>query len=197
MRIAITGGSGSLGRALFGRLAGGGADRIVTFSRDEQKRAALAKDFAWHPGVRVYAGDVRDAARVVDLFRGCDTVVHGAARKVVTAHPDEPEELLKTNILGTQNVIDACRAAGVQRLVVVSSDKAVHAEKVVYIELNDFELYKGTTLYQGHADVSATMFVQFCDQVTGNSTLSCLKAGLTGSPSRAVRRSHCTLSNGS
>lgn len=130
MRIAITGGSGSLGRALITRLAAGGADRIVTFSRDEQKRAALAKEFAWHPGVRVYAGDVRDHDRLVDLFRGCEAVVHGAARKVVTAHPDEAEEMLKTNVEGTRNVIAAARAAGVQRLVVVSSDKAVRAENV-------------------------------------------------------------------
>lgn len=130
MRIAVTGGSGSLGRALITRLAKGGADRIVTFSRDEQKRNALAAEFAWHPGVRVFAGDVRDERRLVDLFHGCEVVIHAAARKVVTAHPDEPEELLKTNILGTQAVIEAARQARVQKLVLVSSDKAVAAENV-------------------------------------------------------------------
>lgn len=125
MRIAITGASGSLGRALTSRLVQDGADRIVLFSRDEQKRLALEREFGWHPGVRAYAGDVRDERRLVDLFGGCEVVVHGAARKVVTAHPDEPEELLKTNILGTLNVIEACRAADVRKLIVVSSDKAV------------------------------------------------------------------------
>lgn len=131
MRIAITGGSGSLGRALIGRLArDGGADRIVTFSRDEQKREALRRDFCWHPGFRVMAGDVRDERRLVDLFHGCEAVVHAAARKVVTAHPDEPEELLKTNVIGTANVIEAARAAGVQKVLLISSDKAVRAENV-------------------------------------------------------------------
>jgi UDP-N-acetylglucosamine 4,6-dehydratase/5-epimerase len=129
MRVAITGASGSLGRALLTRLTHtGGADRIVAFSRDEQKRAALVRDFGWHPGVRVFSGDVRDAERLLDLFHGCEAVVHGAARKVVTAHPDEPEEMLKTNILGSMNVITAARHAGVQKVVVVSSDKAVRAE---------------------------------------------------------------------
>lgn len=130
MRIAITGGTGSLGRALIQRLAQEGADRIVTFSRDEQKRAVLAREFAWHPGVRVLAGDVRDERRLEDIFHGCEVVVHGAARKVVNAHPDEPEELLKTNVLGTANVIEASRRAGVRKVLVVSSDKAVRAENV-------------------------------------------------------------------
>lgn len=131
MRIAITGASGSLGRALLARLTrAGGADRIVAFSRDEQKRAQLSADFGWYQGLRVYAGDVRDYERLVDLFAGCEAVVHGAARKVVTAHPDEPEEMLQTNVLGSLNVIRAARRAGVRKLITVSSDKAVRAENV-------------------------------------------------------------------
>lgn len=127
MRIAITGGSGSLGRALITEFTGF-ADRIVTFSRDEQKRARLAADFAWHPGTRVFGGDIRDRDRLVDIFRGCEVVIHAAARKVVTAHPDEAEEMLKTNVLGTINVVEAAAAAGVSKLLVISSDKAVRAE---------------------------------------------------------------------
>lgn len=130
MRIAISGGSGSLGTALLERLVADGADRLVTFTRDEQKRAALDRRFGWHPGFRVMAGDVRDASRLADLFRGCEVVIHGAARKVVTAHPDEAEEMLKTNVIGTQNVIEAAKAAGVQKVVLISSDKAVRAENV-------------------------------------------------------------------
>lgn len=131
MRIAVTGASGSLGGALLDRLtAVGGADQIVGFSRDEQKRARLEARYRWHPGVRVYAGDIRDADRLADIFHGCEVVVHAAARKVVTAHPDEAEEMLKTNVVGSLNVIGACRRAGVRKLVVVSSDKAVRAENV-------------------------------------------------------------------
>jgi UDP-N-acetylglucosamine 4,6-dehydratase len=128
MKVAITGGTGSLGRAIIARLVTTrAATRIVAFSRDEQKRAQLARDF---PEAKVYAGDVRDLDRLEDIFSGCDTVVHGAARKVVTAHPDEAEEMLKTNVLGSQNVITAARRCGVARVVMVSSDKAVRAENV-------------------------------------------------------------------
>lgn len=130
MRVAITGASGSLGRALMRRMTSSGADRIVAFSRDEQRRAKLIEDFSWHPGVRIFAGDVRDAERLIDMFRGCDTVVHAAARKVVSAHPDEPREMLHTNVLGTVNVIAAARAAGVRKLLFISSDKAVEAHNV-------------------------------------------------------------------
>lgn len=128
MRIAITGGTGSLGSALIRRLAQDGAERIVTFSRDEQRRLALAAQYAWHPGVKIYAGDIRDTARMPDLFRGCEVVIHAAARKVVSGHHDEPREMLLTNVLGTANVLAAAREAGVRKLLVISSDKAVHAE---------------------------------------------------------------------
>lgn len=128
MRIAITGGTGSLGSALVRKLALEGAERIVTFSRDEQKRAALAAEFKWHSGVKVYAGDIRDADRLPDLFHGCEVVVHAAARKVVSGHHDEPREMLETNVLGTRNVIAAARLANVGKTLLISSDKACHAE---------------------------------------------------------------------
>ncbi len=132
MRVALTGASGALGRVLLARLIEDGAERINVFSRDEQKRAALVKDFGWYPGLRdrVYAGDVRDPHRLSEMFAGCEVVVHAAARKVVTAHADEPTELLKTNVYGTQNVIDACLEAGVRKLLFISSDKAVQPENI-------------------------------------------------------------------
>lgn len=130
MRIAVTGGSGALGQALLTQLAHEGADRIVTFSRDEQKRAALNQKFGWHHGIRIMAGDIREPSRLSDMFHGCDVVVHAAARKVVSAHPDEPEEMLRTNIQGTMNVIEAAQRAGVHKVLVISSDKAVRAENV-------------------------------------------------------------------
>lgn len=128
MRVAITGGTGSLGSALIARLAREGADRIVAFSRDEQKRLALQQQYRGHPGVKVYAGDVRDPDRLRDIFHGCEVVIHAAARKVVSGHHDEPRELLHTNVLGTQYVLDAALHAGVGRVLLISSDKAVHAE---------------------------------------------------------------------
>ncbi len=125
MRIALTGGTGSLGTALIERLARGGADRIVTVTRDEHRRAALQAKYEWHPGVKVYAGDVRDTDRMRDVFAGCEVVIHAAARKVVSGHYDEPREMLLTNIQGTANVLAAARYANVGRVLFISSDKAV------------------------------------------------------------------------
>lgn len=130
MRIAITGGTGSLGGALIRRLSQNGAERIVTCSRDEQKRLALQAQYQWHQGVKVYAGDIRDTGRLADIFNGCEVVIHAAARKVVSGHHDEPREMLQTNVVGTQNVIAAAREAQVRKLLFISSDKAVHPQNV-------------------------------------------------------------------
>ncbi len=130
MRIAITGGTGSLGGALIKRLARSGADRIVTMSRDEQRRLNLQRMYEWQPAVKCYAGDVRDEDRLRDVFAGCEVVVHAAARKVVTGHFDEPREMLKTNVEGTANVLAAARHAGCAKVLFISSDKAVEPTNV-------------------------------------------------------------------
>ena len=130
MRVAITGGSGSLGQALLARLAKSGADRIVAFSRDEQKRSALQAKYAWNPAVKVYAGDVRDTDRMRDIFSGCECVIHAAARKVVSGHYDEPREMHLTNLMGTENVLAAARHANVGKVLFISSDKSVGAINV-------------------------------------------------------------------
>lgn len=127
MRIAITGGSGSLGRALIDRLARDGADRIVTITRDEQKAIALEAAYSWHPHVRIFEGNILDRDRLVDAFAGCECIVHAAARKVVSARADEPDAMHKVNVIGTRNVISAARLAGVRKVLFISSDKAVHA----------------------------------------------------------------------
>ena len=130
MRIAITGGTGSLGSSLIAKLAQSGADRIVTITRDEHRRAALQAKYDWQQAVKVYAGDIRDEARLRDVFAGCECVIHAAARKVVSGHYDEPPEMLKTNVIGTVNVLSAARHAGVRKILFISSDKAVHANNV-------------------------------------------------------------------
>ncbi len=124
MRVTITGISGSLGTALLHRLAKSGADRIVGFSRDEQRRAALQAKYDFHPGVKIYAGDIRDADRLGVIFAGCEVVIHAAARKVVSGHYDEPREMHLTNLMGTENVLAAARYANVGKVLFVSSDKS-------------------------------------------------------------------------
>lgn len=105
---------------------------MVAFSRDEHRQAALQQEFGWYNGFRVDAGDVRDLGSLVRIFRGCEVVVHAAARKIVRSHPSEADEMMKTNIIGTQNAIEAARQSGCAKFVFVSSDKAVHAEDQPY-----------------------------------------------------------------
>lgn len=130
MRIAITGGSGALGRALIRRLIDDGAERIVTFTRCQHKRDALTRDFGAYPGIadRIYWHDLSDVHRLERTFARCEVVIHAAAAKVVGAYPDEPEGLQRTNVHGTDHVIQAACRAGVRKVLFISSDKAVQAE---------------------------------------------------------------------
>lgn len=128
MRIAITGATGSLGGALVQALVTDpNVDRIVALSRDEVKSGDLAERFSSSVALRCVLGDVRDRHRLEQVFRGCDTVIHAAALKRITQSVYSPGEIIKTNVVGTMNVIDAAAAAGVSRVLVVSSDKAVEA----------------------------------------------------------------------
>lgn len=125
MRILITGGTGSLGNALVPLLlAGTSADRIIIYSRDEQKQQEMA---ARLPDSRmVYMlGDVRDRERLAMAMHGVDTVIHAAALKIVPRGEFDPSEFVKTNIIGADNVIHAALAAGVSRVLAISTDKAV------------------------------------------------------------------------
>lgn len=126
MRIAVTGGSGALGRALLARLIEDGAERIVTFTRSQHTREAMVREFGHYHGIadRIYWHDLSDVDRLERTFAGCEVVIHAAAAKVVGAHPDEPEGLLQTNVVGTQNVLKAAERAGVRKVMVISSDKA-------------------------------------------------------------------------
>lgn len=127
MRLLITGGTGTLGSALARHYLAKGVERLVLLSRDEYKQAMLAAEFGDRLPVRFFLGDVRDQARLVEAFRGIDAVVHAAALKRVDAVAYDPGESIKTNVLGTINVIQAAVEAGVPRVLIVSSDKAVHA----------------------------------------------------------------------
>ena len=129
MTYLITGGTGSLGSRLVKALAPT-ASRVIVFSRDEVKQGALA-DAVGHPQhVNFFLGDVRDYPRLVDAMHGIHTVVHTAALKRVDQVSYNPSEVLQTNILGTWNVLRAAMAAYVQRVLVISSDKAVHPANV-------------------------------------------------------------------
>jgi UDP-N-acetylglucosamine 4,6-dehydratase len=121
--VLITGGTGSFGRAFARKALADGASRVVVFSRDEAKQAAMRADNP-DPRLRFFIGDVRDEARVVDACRGVDVVVHAAAMKRVESCEADPAEAVATNITGTRNVARACVANHVDRAVFLSTDKA-------------------------------------------------------------------------
>lgn len=125
--VVITGGTGSFGNALARRLLAmsPGPVRVCILSRDELKQAEMRQRFDDDPRLRWFLGDVRDLPRLEMAFYGADVIVHAAALKRVDACETDPFEAVKTNILGTENVIRAALHNEVKRIVVLSTDKAV------------------------------------------------------------------------
>jgi len=126
--VLITGGTGSLGKALTKHILQKYPEvkRLVIFSRDEQKQFQMAQEYpeSLYPQVRFFIGDVRDKSRLVRAMKGIDYVIHAAAMKHVHIAEYNPDECVKTNIHGAQNVIDACLETDVERVVALSTDKA-------------------------------------------------------------------------
>jgi UDP-N-acetylglucosamine 4,6-dehydratase (inverting) len=126
--LLVTGGTGSFGRAFVRTILAKYPKirRLVVFSRDELKQFEMAQVFdpAEHECLRYFIGDVRDADRLRRAMENIDIVVHAAALKQVPAAEYNPFEAIKTNVLGAQNVIEACLDSGVQRVVALSTDKA-------------------------------------------------------------------------
>lgn len=124
MKLLITGGTGFLGQALTRYLLGNSDLDIAIYSRDEYKQWVMESEIPRQDGrVEYILGDVRDADRINWACRGVDYVVHAAALKHVWAGEAHPYEVIRTNISGTQNVVNAANNAGA-RMVLVSSDKA-------------------------------------------------------------------------
>lgn len=125
--ILITGGTGSLGKALTKYiLENHQVKRLVIYSRDEQKQFQMAQEYpkSKFDGIRYFIGDVRDGERLKRAMKGIDIVIHAAAMKHVPIAEYNPMECVKTNILGAENVINACLETDVQRVVALSTDKA-------------------------------------------------------------------------
>lgn len=126
--ILITGGTGSFGGAFVKTLLERYPDiqRLVVYSRDELKQFEMAQVFSdqQYKGLRYFIGDIRDEARLRRALEGIDIVVHAAALKQVPAAEYNPFECIKTNVLGAQNLIEACLDSSVSRVVALSTDKA-------------------------------------------------------------------------
>ena len=154
--VLITGGTGSLGKSLVAHfLNNTNARRVIVFSRDELKQHAMRIDFSDNPRLRWFLGDIRDIERLKRAFHNVDYVIHAAALKQVDTGEYNPMEFIKTNVLGSQNVIDASIDAGVKRVVALSTDKAsspinlygatkLTADKL-FVAANNYSFSYGTT----------------------------------------------------
>ena len=127
-RILITGGTGSFGKAFIAEALQRFPDiqRLVVYSRDELKQWELQQLFPENqfPQLRFFLGDVRDRHRLARALEGIDTVVHAAALKQVPAAEYNPMEFINTNVLGAENIVQACLDTNVNRVVALSTDKA-------------------------------------------------------------------------
>ncbi len=127
--ILVTGGTGSFGNYFVNHVLGQNPQKLIIFSRDELKQYEMAQEFSVSgkkdERLRFWLGDVRDKDRLARAFRGVDYVIHAAALKQVETAEYNPFECVKTNIIGSQNVIDAAIDAGVDKVVALSTDKAV------------------------------------------------------------------------
>jgi UDP-N-acetylglucosamine 4,6-dehydratase/5-epimerase len=123
--LLITGGTGSFGNAVLNRFLQSGIKEIRIFSRDEKKQDDMRKRCASEK-LKFYIGDVRDYAAVLNATRGVDYIYHAAALKQVPSCEFHPMEAVKTNVIGTENLLEAAIANGVKRVVCLSTDKAVY-----------------------------------------------------------------------
>ena len=123
--LLITGGTGSFGNAVLRRFLESDLAEIRILSRDEKKQDDMRKRYS-HPKLKFYIGDVRDYQSVLSAMRGVDFVYHAAALKQVPSCEFHPMEAVKTNILGTENVLEAAISCSVKRVVCLSTDKAVY-----------------------------------------------------------------------
>lgn len=123
--LLITGGTGSFGNAVLRRFLDTSVAEIRVFSRDEKKQDDMRKKYS-HPKLKFYLGDVRDERSVENAMRGVHFCFHAAALKQVPSCEFYPMQAVRTNVMGTENVLTAAREAGVERVICLSTDKAVY-----------------------------------------------------------------------
>ena len=123
--LLITGGTGSFGNAVLSKFLKTDLNEIRIFSRDEKKQDDMRKHYN-SSKLKYYIGDVRDYDSVLNVMRGVDYVFHAAALKQVPSCEFHPLQATKTNVLGTENVLEVATVCGVQRVICLSTDKAVY-----------------------------------------------------------------------
>ena len=123
--VLVTGGTGSFGKAyITNLLSSHNPKKVIIFSRDEMKQFEMRGKFANDPRLRFFIGDIRDKERLLRAFSGVNYIVHAAALKQVDTGEYNPREFILTNVIGSQNVVDAAIDSGVTNVVALSTDKA-------------------------------------------------------------------------
>jgi UDP-N-acetylglucosamine 4,6-dehydratase/5-epimerase len=188
--LLITGGTGSFGNAVLRRFLNSDIGEIRILSRDEKKQDDMRKKYA-SSKLRFYIGDVRDYNSVLNAVRGVDFIFHAAALKQVPSCEFYPMEAVKTNVLGTENVLEAAINCGVSRVICLSTDKAVYPinamgiskalmEKVIIAKSRSS---RGTiiscTRYGNVMGSRGSVIPLFVEQIRADNPLSITDPGMT------------------
>ena len=158
--LLITGGTGSFGNAVLRRFLKTDIGEIRIFSRDEKKQDDMRKLYN-NPKLKFYIGDVRDYNSILDAMRGVDFVFHAAALKQVPSCEFYPIQAVQTNVLGTENVLNAAIASGVKRVVCLSTDKAAYPINAMGMSKALMEkviVAKGRNLERGNTVICCTRY---------------------------------------
>ena len=190
--LLITGGTGSFGNAVLDRFLDTEVTEIRVFSRDEKKQDDMRKRYN-NPKLKFYVGDVRDYTCVLAATRGVDYIYHAAALKQVPSCEFHPMEAVKTNVLGTENVLEAAIQNGVKRVVCLSTDKAVYPinamgiskammEKVMVAKSRDLDAQKTVICGTRYGNVMASrgsVIPLFVDQISAGNSLTITDPNMT------------------
>jgi UDP-N-acetylglucosamine 4,6-dehydratase/5-epimerase len=188
----ITGGTGSFGHAVVRRLIHEGAKEIRIFSRDEKKQDDMRKEFKLDQ-LKFYLGDVRDPQSIKNAIHGVDYVFHAAALKQVPSAEFFPLEAVKTNVLGTENVLEASINAGVKKVICLSTDKAAYPINAMGISKAMMErvaIAKSRTVDASQTSICVTRYGNvmasrgsviplFIDQIKANQPLTITDPSMT------------------
>jgi UDP-glucose 4-epimerase len=190
--LLITGGTGSFGNAVLRRFLNTNIKEIRIFSRDEKKQDDMRKQYN-NPKLKFYLGDVRDTNSVKDAVRGVDFIFHAAALKQVPSCEFYPMQAVQTNVVGTENVLNAAIDAQVKKVIVLSTDKAVYPinamgvskammERVAVAKsrnLNDEEITICCTRYGNVMASRGSVIPLFIDQVRQNKEITITDPAMT------------------
>jgi UDP-glucose 4-epimerase len=190
--LLITGGTGSFGKAVLRRFLETDVREIRIFSRDEKKQDDLRKAYS-NDKLKFHLGDVRDPAAMTNVMRGVDYLFHAAALKQVPSCEFHPLEAVKTNVLGTDNVLEAAIQNGVRRVICLSTDKAVYPinamgiskammEKVFVAKSRGIDPARTTICGTRYGNVMASrgsVIPLFVDQIRGGQPLTVTDGAMT------------------